>query len=88
MSIVQTPSHPGLELAALLRTRGMPQSEFAKRLGVSKKHVNGICNGRALFSPSFAVKMERVLGEPSAGYWLQRLGEYRLAQIRPAAPSI
>lgn len=82
MSKGQAPSHPGVELARILAERGMTQREFAVRLGVSLKHVNEICNGHSTYSPHLAVMMERVLGKPSAGYWLDLLSEYRLARAK------
>lgn len=74
--------HPGEVLVETLRERGMSQSEFARRLGVSTKHVNEICKGRSTYSPELAVKMERVLSSPSATFWIRLLADYRLAKAR------
>lgn len=74
--------HPGGEISELLRERGMTQREFAMRLGVTLKHVGEICNGHSVYSPALALKMEEVLGAPTARYWMHRLADYQLSVAR------
>lgn len=71
--------HPGSILAETLKERGFTQSEFARRLGVTQKHVNEICTGRTAYSPELAIAMERVLKAPSAQFWMRLLADYQLA---------
>lgn len=77
--------HPGELLAETLSERGMSQAEFAKRLGVTRKHINEICTGRTTYSPELAIGMERVLKKPTAQFWMRLLADYQLALARGGA---
>lgn len=72
---------PGETIADLLDEHNMTQTELARRLGVSLKHVNQIVNGAAAISPEIALGLEKVFG-PSARFWLTREAHYqaRLAE--------
>lgn len=67
---------PGETLLEMLEQRGMTQTELARRLGVSLKHVNGVVRGSAPISADLALGLEKVIG-PSADFWLNREGQYR-----------
>ncbi len=67
---------PGETLLEMLENRGMTQTELARRLGVSLKHVNGVVRGAAPISANLALGLEKVVG-PSADFWLNREGQYR-----------
>lgn len=71
----------GETVADLLDEKGMTQTELARRLGVSLKHVNQVVNGSASISPALALGLEKVLG-PSASFWLARDGQYQAAVAR------
>ena len=73
--------HPGEVIREALEERSMPQSEFAKRMDVSAKHVNLVLQGKSGYSADFAIGMEYVLGI-SAAFWLNLQAEYRLALLR------
>jgi addiction module HigA family antidote len=75
--------HPGEVLEEALAERSMSQTEFARRMGLTPKHVNRIIRGRAGFTPGVALGMERVLGI-SARLWLNLQSDYRLAVLRGA----
>lgn len=62
---------PGATVADLLEEREMTQTDLARRLGVSLKHVNQIINGAASISAELALGLEKVFGI-SAGFWLNR----------------
>ena len=66
---------PGDTLADLLGDREMTQTELARRLGVSLKHVNQIVNGAASISVEIALGLEKVFGV-SADFWLNRTSLY------------
>src|SRR5439155_11384929 len=53
-------SPPGETIADLLDEREMTQTELAKRLGVTLKHVNQAVNGCASISAELALGLERV----------------------------
>ena len=59
----------------------MTQTDLARRLGVSLKHVNQVVNGSATISPALALGLEKVLG-PSAAFWLARDGHHQAAVAR------
>ncbi|UUY05724.1 HigA family addiction module antitoxin [Svornostia abyssi] len=67
---------PGATLSELLERRDMTQSELAKRLGVSAKHVNQVVKGVAPLSTEMALGLEKVLGTPVA-FWIKREAVYQ-----------
>lgn len=77
---------PGETLADLLDEQGMTQTELARRLGVSLKHVNQVIHGAAPISAELALGLEKVLG-PSASFWLKREAIYqgKLAELQEKA---
>ena len=86
MSSPPMAAHPGEVLSEMLREKGMSQAEFARRMGVSQKHVSEIVKGKAGYSPSFAVKLERVFGgKPPAAYWINLLSNHELELARQRA---
>jgi HTH-type transcriptional regulator/antitoxin HigA len=54
----------------------MTQTELARRLGVSLKHVNQVIKGAASISAELALGLEKVLGV-SAAFWLNRESLYQ-----------
>jgi HTH-type transcriptional regulator/antitoxin HigA len=72
---------PGETVFDLLEEQEMTQTELARRLGVSLKHVNQVIKGAAPISADLALGLEKVLG-PSSGFWLTREALYqgRLAE--------
>lgn len=74
---------PGEYLAEWLENTGHTQLEAANRLGVSRKQVNEIVNGRAPITADSAFKLERLTGI-AADVWLRMEMQYRadLARIR------
>lgn len=69
-------SVPGDTIADLLEERGWTQTEFAKRTGFTRKHVNLLIKGNAPIYEDTALKLERVLGS-TARFWLAREAQYR-----------
>jgi addiction module HigA family antidote len=67
---------PGETIADLLEERGMTQTELAKRLGVTLKHVNQVVNGGASISAELALGLEKVFRVPAA-FWLSRESLYQ-----------
>lgn len=72
---------PGATIADLLEERGWSQTEFASRIGYTKKHVNLLIQGKASLSEEAAIKLERVLGS-TVNFWLNREALYREAIAR------
>jgi HTH-type transcriptional regulator/antitoxin HigA len=74
-------SPPGDTLAALLDERSMSQTDLAKRLGVTLKHVNRIVKGAASISAELALGLEKVFGAP-ASFWMTREAHFQADQAR------
>jgi HTH-type transcriptional regulator/antitoxin HigA len=67
---------PGETIADLLDEHEMTQTELAKRLGVTLKHVNQVVNGGASISADLALGLEKVFRVP-AHFWLNRESLYQ-----------
>lgn len=72
---------PGDTIIDLLDEKDMTQTDLARRLGVSLKHVNQLVNGSASISAGLALGLEKVLG-PSAAFWMTRDGHHQAALAR------
>lgn len=60
-----------------LDARGISQKELAIRTGISEKHISHVMNGSSRLTEEFALKVEKVMDEPPASYWLNYEAEYR-----------
>lgn len=67
---------PGDTIRDSLTALGMKQAEFAKRMGLSEKHVVDLMAGAAPISADTALKLERVLNVP-ARFWTNLEQVYR-----------
>ena len=75
---MHNPSHPGKVLKALcLEPLKVSITEAAKALGVSRKTLSAILNGRAGISPEMAVRLSIAFGT-SAESWLNQQTQYDL----------
>lgn len=72
---------PGDILEEILEENSMSQTEFAKRAGLSTKHVNEIIKGKAGLTPDTSLQFEKVLGIP-ASFWINFESQYREALAR------
>ncbi len=72
---------PGDILEEILEENSMSQAEFAKRAGLSTKHVNEIIKGKAGLTPDTSLQFEKVLGIP-ASFWINFESQYREALAR------
>jgi len=74
------PPHPGEVLRELcIEPMGLSVTEAAKALGVSRKTLSAILNGRAGISPEMAVRLSLAFGT-SAESWLNQQAQYDLWQ--------
>lgn len=85
------PTHPGAILREdVLPELGMTQTEFARRLGVSRLTVSELLHERRRVSPEMAARLGRLLGT-SAESWLTMqnaidLWEVEQAQVADVEP--
>ena len=75
---MHNPPHPGEVLKTLcLEPLKLSVTEAAKALGVSRKTLSAILNGRAGISPEMAVRLSIAFGT-SAESWLNQQTQYDL----------
>lgn len=76
--LMYNPPHPGEIIKELcLEPLGISVTETAKALGVSRKTLSAIVNGRAGISPEMAVRLSIAFGT-SAESWLNQQVQYDL----------
>ena len=72
------PPHPGEAIKTLcLQPLGVTVTQAAEALGVSRKTLSAILNGRAGISPEMAVRLSIAFGT-SAESWLNQQTQYDL----------
>ena len=79
------PAHPGEILKEMYMTPlGVTVTKVADALGVTRKHVSAIVNGRAPVTPDMAVRLAGVFGtEPEI--WVNLQAQYDLLPARQQA---
>lgn len=64
------PPQPGQFLESrFLKPLGISQTDFAKALGVSRRRVNELINGRRAITPDTAVRLAMYFGNEAA-FWM------------------
>ena len=72
------PPHPGKIIKALcLEPLGLSVTDAAKGLGISRKTLSAILNGRAGISPEMAVRLS-IAFDTSAESWINQQTQYDL----------
>jgi len=85
---MKNPPHPGFSVRAdCLDPLGLGVTEAARRLGVSRKHLSDIVNGRAGISPEMAIRLDKAFGG-GAETWARLQSAYDLAQAMKKAGQI
>ena len=78
---MHNPPHPGEILKGLcLDPLGITVTEAARALGVSRKTLSAILNGRAGISPEMAVRLSMAFAT-TAESWLNQQVQYDLWQV-------
>jgi addiction module HigA family antidote len=73
------PPHPGEGLREdVIMALGLTVTETAKALGISRKTLSEIVNGKSPITPEIAVRLERAFGNPPAEMWLRLQAAYDL----------
>jgi addiction module HigA family antidote len=82
------PPHPGEVLKSLcLEPLGLTVTEAARALGVSRRALSAIVNGRAGISPEMAVRLSLAF-DTSAESWLAQQIQYDLWQVEKKRSSL
>jgi addiction module HigA family antidote len=77
------PTHPGEFLREdVLPSLGLPKTEIAKRLGISRAMLYAILGETAPISPATALRLGRLFGT-SAESWLNMQRDYDLRTLEP-----
>lgn len=77
---MHNPPHPGEILRSLcLEPLGLSVTEAAKSLGISRKSLSAILNGRSGISPEMAVRLS-IAFDTTAESWLNQQIQYDLWQ--------
>jgi len=75
---MHNPPHPGEVIKSLcLEPLGLTVTEATKALGVSRKTLSAIINGRAAVSPDMAVRLS-IAFDTSSESWLNQQTQYDL----------
>ena len=86
--LMHNPPHPGEVLRQLcLEPLGLSITDAAKGLGVSRKTLSAILNGRAGISPEMAVRLSLAFGTSSES-WLNQQIQYDLWQAEKRRKSL
>lgn len=76
------PPHPGQVLKELcIEPLGLSITEAAKGLGISRKTLSALLNGRFGISPEMSIRLSKAFGG-SAESWLIQQTQYDLWQAR------
>ena len=76
------PPHPGEIIKELcLEPLGINLTQAAKAVGVSRKTLSAIINGRARVTPEMAIRLSLAFGT-SAESWLNQQSQYDLWEAR------
>jgi addiction module HigA family antidote len=82
------PPHPGLSVRHdCLEPLGLSVTEAAKKLGVSRKQLSDVVNGRSGISPEMAIRLDKAFGG-GAETWLRLQAAFDLAQAMRHADQI
>ena len=77
---MKNPPHPGLSVRHdCLEPLGLTVTDAARKLGVSRKQLSNIVNGRSGISSEMAIRLDMVFGG-GAATWAQIQTAYDLAQ--------
>jgi len=85
---MHNPPHPGEVLRELcIEALGLTVTEAAAGLGVSRKTLSALLNGRFGISPEMAIRLSKAFGG-SAESWLAQQAQYDLWQVMQRADEI
>jgi addiction module HigA family antidote len=85
---MKNPPHPGRSVRHdCLEPLGLSVTEAARRLGVSRRQLSDIVNGRAGISPEMAIRLDKAFGG-GAETWFRLQAAYDLAQAMRHADRI
>ncbi len=85
---MKNPPHPGLSVRHdCLEPLGLSVTAAAARLGISRKQMSDIVNGRSGLSPEMAIRLDKAFGG-GAETWYRLQAAYDLAQAMKKSGTI
>ena len=85
---MHNPPHPGASVRYdCLEPLGLSVTDGARVLGVSRKQLSALVNGRAGISPEMAIRLDKAFGG-GASTWYQMQAAYDMAQAMRRAGEI
>lgn len=60
-----------------LDENNITQKDLCNRIGMSEKHISNLLNGKNNVTPDFAVKLEKILTDIPASYWINYENKYQ-----------
>ncbi len=85
---IKKPPHPGLSVRHdCIEPLGLTIVDAARRLGVSRKQLSDIVNGRAGISPEMAIRLDKAFGG-GAETWYRMQAAFDLARVMEHANEI
>lgn len=85
---MKKPPHPGLSVRHdCLEPLCLSVTEAAKRLGVSRKQLSDVLNGRSGISPEMAIRLDKAFGG-GAETWYRLQAAYDLSRAMEHADEI
>ena len=85
---MKNPPHPGLSVRQdCLEPLGLSVTEAARKLGVSRKQLSDVVNGRSGISPEMAIRLDKAFGG-GASTWCRMQAAWDLAQAMKQADRI
>ena len=78
--VMKNPPHPGsVVLHECMEPLGLSVTEAAAKLGVSRKQLSAVVNGRSGISAEMAIRLSKAFGG-SAAMWVRLQANYNLSQ--------
>ena len=85
---MHSPPHPGLSVRYdCLEPLGLSVTEAAANLGVSRKQLSDVVNGRSGISAEMAIRLDKAFGG-GADTWYYLQASYDLAQAKKSSSRI
>ncbi|GGK33298.1 HigA family addiction module antitoxin [Salinarimonas ramus] len=85
---MKRPPHPGLSVRHdCLEPLGLGVTEAARRLGVSRRQLSDLVNGRSGISPEMAIRLDKAFGG-GAETWYRMQAAYDMARALEHAAEI
>ena len=86
--LMHNPPHPGEIIRELcLKPLGLTVTETAKALGISRKALSDLLNGRAGISPTMAIRLAKAF-DTTPESWLEQQMQYDLWKTQQKADDI